>query len=35
MGWSSQSLCILRRDQGIERRVLADVSFVPLVGGVG
>ena len=30
-----QLLCILRRDQGIERRVLADVSFVPLVGGVG
>jgi len=30
-----QLLCILRRGQGIERRVLADVSFVPLVGGVG
>ena len=30
-----QLLCILRRDEGIERRVLAAVSFVPLVGGVG
>jgi len=30
-----QLVSILRREQGIERRVLADVSFVPLVGGVG
>ncbi len=30
-----QLVSILRRDQGVERRVLADVSFVPLVGGVG
>jgi len=30
-----QLVSILRREQGVERRVLADVSFVPLVGGVG
>lgn len=30
-----QLVSIQRREQGIERRVLADVSFVPLVGGVG
>jgi protein-L-isoaspartate(D-aspartate) O-methyltransferase len=30
-----QLLSIVRQEQGVERRVLADVSFVPLVGGVG
>jgi protein-L-isoaspartate(D-aspartate) O-methyltransferase len=30
-----QLVSILRREQGVERRVLADVSFVPLVGGIG
>jgi protein-L-isoaspartate(D-aspartate) O-methyltransferase len=30
-----QLLCIVRREQGFERRVLGPVSFVPLVGGVG
>jgi protein-L-isoaspartate(D-aspartate) O-methyltransferase len=30
-----QLLRIVRRDQGIERKVLGAVSFVPLVGGVG
>jgi len=30
-----QLVSIVRREQGVERRVLADVSFVPLVGGVG
>jgi protein-L-isoaspartate(D-aspartate) O-methyltransferase len=30
-----QLLRIVRRDQGIERKVLGPVSFVPLVGGVG
>jgi hypothetical protein len=26
---------LVRREQGIERKVLGPVSFVPLVGGVG
>jgi len=26
---------LTRREQGIERRVLGSVSFVPLLGGVG
>jgi len=30
-----QLLRIVRREQGIERKVLGPVSFVPLVGGVG
>jgi protein-L-isoaspartate(D-aspartate) O-methyltransferase len=30
-----QLLSIVRHKEGIDRRVLADVSFVPLVGGVG
>jgi protein-L-isoaspartate(D-aspartate) O-methyltransferase len=30
-----QLLRIVRRDQGIERKVLGPVSFVPLVGGLG
>ena len=30
-----QLLSIVRSEQGIEKRVLAEVSFVPLVGGVG
>jgi len=30
-----QLLSIVRTEQGIEKRVLAEVSFVPLVGGVG
>jgi protein-L-isoaspartate(D-aspartate) O-methyltransferase len=30
-----QLLSIERTEQGIEKRVLAEVSFVPLVGGVG
>ena len=30
-----QLLSIVRTKEGIERRVLAEVSFVPLVGGVG
>jgi protein-L-isoaspartate(D-aspartate) O-methyltransferase len=27
--------CITRREQGIDKRVLGPVSFVPLVGGIG
>ena len=30
-----QLLCIVRREQGTEQKVLGSVSFVPLVGGVG
>ena len=30
-----QLLRIVRREQGVEKRVLGPVSFVPLVGGVG
>jgi len=30
-----QLLRIVKREQGVERRVLGPVSFVPLVGGVG
>jgi len=30
-----QLLSIVRTEEGVERRVLAEVSFVPLVGGVG
>ena len=30
-----QLLSVVRGEQGIEKRVLAEVSFVPLVGGVG
>jgi protein-L-isoaspartate(D-aspartate) O-methyltransferase len=30
-----QLLRLVKREQGIERRVLGPVSFVPLVGGVG
>jgi protein-L-isoaspartate(D-aspartate) O-methyltransferase len=30
-----QLLRIVRREQGIEKRVLGSVSFVPLVGGIG
>ena len=30
-----QLLCIVRREQGFERRAMGPVSFVPLVGGVG
>jgi protein-L-isoaspartate(D-aspartate) O-methyltransferase len=32
---AQQLLCITRREQGIERRPLGAVSFVPLLGGVG
>ncbi len=30
-----QLLCIVRRAEGVEQKVLGAVSFVPLVGGVG